>query len=90
MTALDSGQLIREHQAAVYNYVRRMLWNHEDAADLTQEVFISVLTHVDRDEYPNCSHQWMTKILQLFSPMDDEDTPTVLTNGPALVHWREK
>jgi len=39
--------LVREYQKRVYWHVRKMVIDHDDADDLTQEVFIKIHRHID-------------------------------------------
>ena len=43
---LDAAQLIREHQAGVWRYLRVLGCSRELAEDLTQETFLAVLEQI--------------------------------------------
>src|SRR5207245_8404741 len=44
--------LIRRHQVPLYNFCLRMLAQADDAADVAQETFVQLYSHLDRlDEY---------------------------------------
>ena len=49
---LDAAQLIREHQAGVWRYVRVLGCSRELAEDLTQETFLAVLQRPFEDRGP--------------------------------------
>jgi RNA polymerase sigma-70 factor, ECF subfamily len=42
-----ADQVFAEHATRVYNLARRMLGNHSDAEDVTQDVFLQVVRHLD-------------------------------------------
>lgn len=41
------NMLVRQYQQRVYNHVRKMVIDHDDADDLTQEVFIKIYKSID-------------------------------------------
>ena len=44
--------LVRRHQSTIYNFCWRMLGQADDAADVAQEVFVQLYSHLhDLDEY---------------------------------------
>jgi RNA polymerase sigma-70 factor (ECF subfamily) len=45
----DSGfsLLMNSYKMKIYNYIRRMVINHEDAQDILQETFIKVYLHIN-------------------------------------------
>lgn len=59
--ALDS--LVRRHQAWVYNIARRMMLNPADAADVTQEALIRVVTRIAQFEGKAAFRTWAYRII---------------------------
>src|ERR1043166_3708268 len=41
--------LVRRHQGPVFNFCLRMLGQSEDAADVAQETFVQLYSHLSRD-----------------------------------------
>lgn len=58
----DFELLVRRHQAAVYNFVYRMLHDTEEALDLTQEVFLKVFCSLERFDPRYRFTTWMYRI----------------------------
>lgn len=59
--ALES--LIRRHQGWVYNIARRMMLNPADAADVTQEALIKVVTRIAQFEGKAAFRTWAYRII---------------------------
>jgi RNA polymerase sigma factor (sigma-70 family) len=55
-------QLVRRHQAWVYNVVIRMLAHPHDAEDATQEIFIRALTRLSSFEGRSSFRTWLYRI----------------------------
>lgn len=55
-------QLLKEWQLPIYRYNRRMLFSHEDADDVTQEVFIQVSKSVDSFRHEAAFSTWLYRI----------------------------
>jgi RNA polymerase sigma-70 factor (ECF subfamily) len=54
--------LIRRHQTPLYNFCLRMLAQPDDAADVAQETFVQLYSHLDRlDEYEPLS-PWLFRV----------------------------
>lgn len=54
--------LIREYQQRVYWHVRKMVVDHDDADDLTQEIFIKVHRHIDNFREDSQLYTWIYRI----------------------------
>jgi RNA polymerase sigma factor (sigma-70 family) len=54
--------LIRRHQAWIYNIALRMVWHPEDAEDVTQEVLIKVITKLSTFKGYSSFRTWMYRI----------------------------
>jgi len=59
--ALD--KLIRRHQAWIYNIALRMVWNPQDAEDVTQEVLIKVITKLSTFKGKSAFRTWLYRIV---------------------------
>ncbi len=55
-------RLVRDYKEAVYFHIRRMVLNHDDANDLTQEVFIKVWRSMDRFRGESKLYTWLYRI----------------------------
>ncbi|AIZ64175.1 RNA polymerase sigma factor [Hymenobacter sp. DG25B] len=56
------NQLVRKYQTKVYWHVRKMVIDHEDADDLTQEVFIKVWKHLENFRQDASLYTWIYRI----------------------------
>ncbi len=56
------GRLVSDHKEALYFHIRRMVLNHDDANDLTQEVFIKVWRSMDRFRGESKLYTWLYRI----------------------------
>lgn len=54
--------LIRTYQQRVYWHVRKMVIDHDDADDLTQEIFIKVFRHIDNFREDAQLYTWIYRI----------------------------
>lgn len=54
--------LVREYQKRVYWHVRKMVIDHDDADDLTQEVFIKVHKHIGNFREDAQLYTWIYRI----------------------------
>ncbi len=54
--------LIARHQAAIYRFIRKMLWSAEDAEDVTQEALIKIVTHLGGFEGRSAFRTWAIRI----------------------------
>jgi RNA polymerase sigma factor (sigma-70 family) len=59
--ALD--ELIRRHQAWIYNITVRMVWEPRDAEDITQEVLIKIITKLSSFEGKSKFRTWLYRIV---------------------------
>lgn len=55
-------RLVRDYKEAVYFHIRRIVLNHDDANDLTQEVFIKVWRSMDRFRGESKLYTWLYRI----------------------------
>lgn len=56
------GALLQEHQGRLYNVLLRMVSNRDDAAELTQEVLLKIVQHIDDYRGQAELTTWMTRI----------------------------
>ena len=56
------NQLVRKYQQKVYWHIRKMVIDHEDADDLTQEVFIKVWKHLANFRQDSQLYTWLYRI----------------------------
>jgi RNA polymerase sigma-70 factor (ECF subfamily) len=54
--------LVRAYQQKVYWHVRKMVIDHDDADDLTQEVFIKIYKHIDTFREDSQLFTWIYRI----------------------------
>jgi RNA polymerase sigma factor (sigma-70 family) len=54
--------LVREYQRRVYWHVRKMVIDHDDADDITQEVFIKIHKHIDGFREDAQLYTWIYRI----------------------------
>ncbi|XOV95116.1 MAG: RNA polymerase sigma factor [Bacteroidota bacterium] len=54
--------LLREYQERIYWHVRKMVIKHEDADDLTQDVFIKVWNNLDKFRAESSLFTWIYRI----------------------------
>lgn len=54
--------LVRQYQQKVYWHIRKMVIDHDDADDLTQEVFIKIHKHIDRFREDAQLYTWIYRI----------------------------
>ena len=54
--------LVREYQRRVYWHVRKMVIDHDDADDITQEVFIKIHKHIDSFREDAQLYTWIYRI----------------------------
>jgi RNA polymerase sigma-70 factor, ECF subfamily len=56
------GRVVDEYQNRVYGFVRRMISNPDEAADVTQEVFIRAFQSFDRFDGRSSVRTWLFRI----------------------------
>lgn len=56
------NMLVRTYQQRVYYHVRKMVIDHDDADDLTQEVFIKIHRHIDNFREDSQLYTWIYRI----------------------------
>jgi len=54
--------LVRKYQEKLYWHIRKMVIDHEDANDLTQEVFVKIWKNLDNFKGDSKLYTWMYKI----------------------------
>ncbi len=54
--------LVREHQDRVYDFCYRMVGDREEASDLVQEIFVSVLQNVQKFRHDSKLSTWIFRI----------------------------
>src|SRR5438270_5423684 len=54
--------LVRRHQAGVYNFCLRMLGQAEDAADVAQETFVQLYSHLGRLDEREPIAPWLFRV----------------------------
>ena len=59
---LAFNQLVRKYQRKVYWHVRKMVVDHDDADDLTQDVFIKVWKHLENFRQDAQLFTWIYRI----------------------------
>ncbi|MBA9079752.1 MULTISPECIES: RNA polymerase sigma factor [Rufibacter] len=59
---LAFNQLVRKYQQKVYWHVRKMVIDHDDADDLTQEVFVKVWSHLENFRQDAQLYTWIYRI----------------------------
>jgi RNA polymerase sigma-70 factor (ECF subfamily) len=85
--------LVIKYREGVYRVARRMLGNHEDAADVTQEVFIRVHRALPRFDGRSKLSTWVYRIavnlcldvrarLNRFPLLDDDDQRPTAASAP--------
>ncbi len=55
-------EMVRTYQDQVYNLVYRMLGNHEEAEDLSQDVFVTVFKSIDKFRGDSKLSTWLYRI----------------------------
>src|SRR5947208_13323786 len=54
--------LVRRHQAPLYNFCLRMLGRADDAADVAQESFVQLYSHLDRINEHEPLSPWLFRV----------------------------
>src|ERR1700738_1503013 len=54
--------LVRRHQSAVYNFCLRMLGRADDAADVAQETFVQLFTHLAQLDEREPIAPWLFRV----------------------------
>ena len=87
--------LVIKYREGIYRVARRMLGNHEDAADATQEVFIRAYRALPRFDGRSQIYTWLYRItvnlcldargrLSRMPVIDGEDTLRDVPGGPVI------
>ncbi|MDF7812017.1 RNA polymerase sigma factor [Hymenobacter sp. YC55] len=56
------NQLVRKYQTKVYWHIRKMVVDHDDADDLTQDVFVKVWKHLESFRQDASLYTWIYRI----------------------------
>ncbi|WP_375434008.1 RNA polymerase sigma factor [uncultured Hymenobacter sp.] len=56
------NQLVRKYQTKVYWHIRKMVVDHDDADDLTQDVFVKVWKHLSTFRQDASLYTWIYRI----------------------------
>ncbi len=56
------NQLVRKYQTKVYWHIRKMVIDHDDADDLTQDVFVKVWKHLENFRQDASLYTWIYRI----------------------------
>lgn len=56
------SQLVQKYQRRVYHFCRKMVIDHDDADDLTQDTFIKVWTHLHKFRQDSKLYTWIYRI----------------------------
>jgi RNA polymerase sigma-70 factor (ECF subfamily) len=56
------NMLVRAYQQKVYWHIRKMVIDHDDADDLTQEVFIKIYKHIESFREDSQLYTWIYRI----------------------------
>lgn len=56
------NMLVRAYQQKVYSHIRKMVIDHDDADDLTQEVFIKIHKHIESFREDSQLYTWIYRI----------------------------
>ena len=56
------NQLVRKYQTKVYWHIRKMVIDHADADDLTQDVFVKVWKHLENFRQDASLYTWIYRI----------------------------
>ncbi|WP_026462659.1 RNA polymerase sigma factor [Adhaeribacter aquaticus] len=56
------NQLVRKYQQQVYWHIRKMVIDHDDANDLTQEVFLKIWKNLDTFRQDSQLYTWIYRI----------------------------
>lgn len=59
---LAFNQLVRKYQQKIYWHIRKMVIDHDDADDLTQETFIKVWKHLENFRQDAQLYTWLYRI----------------------------
>ena len=83
----EFGLLFEEYSAPIYNYVLRMVGDHDRAADITQDTFIKAYRKLDTVTEATSTRSWLYRIAtntaiddmrrrrMLVRAVDDDDQP---------------
>src|SRR6267378_964740 len=55
--------IVRKYQEQMYGYARRIMVNHDDALDVTQNVFIKAWKNLDAFKNTSSLHTWLYRIV---------------------------
>jgi len=72
--AAQFQRMYQENRDLIYNYVLSRVGNHEDAEDLTSDIFLKAVGRVDYERPPKMIRRWLVQVAR-----------TTLAD-----HWRER
>ncbi len=93
------NMLVRKYQERVYWHIRKMVIDHDDADDLTQEVFVKVWQKLDTFRQDSQLYTWLYRIAtneclnflkkkkrKFFLPLNDvnQELTEKIDNSPAI------
>lgn len=55
-------KIVNQFQPIIFNIALRMVWNRQDAEDVTQEVLIKVITHIASFHFESRFYTWVYRI----------------------------
>jgi RNA polymerase sigma factor (sigma-70 family) len=55
-------KIVEQFQPIIFNIALRMVWNRQDAEDVTQEVLIKVITHIASFHFESRFYTWVYRI----------------------------
>src|ERR1700760_907773 len=58
-----AGQLVRRHQRFIYNIALKLIRDPDDAADLTQEVLVKMITRLSQFQSKSSFRTWLYRIV---------------------------
>ena len=56
------SQLLKKYQQKIYWHVRRMVIDHDDADDVTQDIFVKVWRNLDKFREDSQLYTWLYRI----------------------------
>ncbi|MCW8849260.1 MAG: RNA polymerase sigma factor [Melioribacteraceae bacterium] len=97
------NELVKNHQQNIYWHARRMVGNHLDADEVTQQVIIVLYKKLSTFKYNASLRTWIYRITQTrclnllkkrkikrFLNLDDENTATLKSNEDIILRLEDK
>lgn len=81
--------LMRTYQERIYSHIRRMVIEHEDASDLTQNCFIKVYRNMDQFERKSQLYTWLYRIAtnEAITFLNKKKRQVTTSMDAAQGHW---